>query len=414
MTKIWFVTGSSRGLGREIVRAALDSGDRVVATARNTSDLKSFVASYGDAVCTLELDVTDGSAAKAAISKAVEASGRLDVVVNNAGYANVNSIEDLPEDDFRAQFETNFFGVYNVTRAALPIMRAQRSGLIIQISSVGGRVASPGVGSYQAAKWAVGGFSEVLAAEVGPLGIKVTVIEPGGMSTDWAGSSMRVDALREEYAQTVGVLARHREDLKTNAQSDPAKVAALVVRIAAEANPPVRLLAGSDAGYMAQHFAQARAAEDERWKAATDSTDADGRGNFAESAIAQSFGAPESSANEVDALGARDMLFQKRRKEHGFVHHHLARNTASHHNPTSSSALRAANDDTRAISGTARQSSFTWSASSSRRASATRSIMRRLGRRRGRAISKSVYQWALTPTSSATSSRRSPRHRRAP
>jgi NAD(P)-dependent dehydrogenase (short-subunit alcohol dehydrogenase family) len=187
MTKIWFVTGSSRGLGREIVRAALDSGDRVVATARNTSDLKSFVASYGDAVCTLELDVTDGSAAKAAISKAVEASGRLDVVVNNAGYANVNSIEDLPEDDFRAQFETNSFGVYNVTRAALPIMRAQRSGLIIQISSVGGRVASPGVGSYQAAKWAVGGFSEVLAAEVGPLGIKVTVIEPGGMSTDWAG-----------------------------------------------------------------------------------------------------------------------------------------------------------------------------------------------------------------------------------
>jgi NAD(P)-dependent dehydrogenase (short-subunit alcohol dehydrogenase family) len=177
--------------------------------------------------------VTDASEARAAVAVATEQFGGLDVVVNNAGHANVNSIEDLPEDDFRRQFETNFFGVYNVTRAALPVLRKQRAGHIVQISSVGGRVGTPGVGSYQAAKWAVGGFFEVLAKEVGPLGIHVTVIEPGGMRTDWAGSSMRIDDVRPEYQATVGALTRLRD-----AGCTPPRICA-GQRRAARRTPPV-------------------------------------------------------------------------------------------------------------------------------------------------------------------------------
>jgi NAD(P)-dependent dehydrogenase (short-subunit alcohol dehydrogenase family) len=197
MSKVWLVTGSSRGLGLEIAKAVLAAGDRLVATARNPRDLHALVDRYGDArasnagrVCAVMLDVTQPAQARAAVEAARTAFGRLDVVVNNAGYANVNSIEDAAEDDFRAQIETNFFGVVNVTRAALPLLRAQRSGHIIQISSIGGRAATQGIAAYQSAKWAVGGFSEVLAREVAPLGIRVTVMEPGGMRTDWSGSSM--------------------------------------------------------------------------------------------------------------------------------------------------------------------------------------------------------------------------------
>jgi NAD(P)-dependent dehydrogenase (short-subunit alcohol dehydrogenase family) len=154
MSKTWLITGSSRGLGRNLVSAALEAGDRVVATARRASDLRELSERYGDRLRSVDLDVTDASAARGAVAVAMQDFGGLDVVVNNAGYANVNSIEDLPEDDFRRQFETNFFGVYNVTRAALPVLREQRAGHIVQISSVGGRVGTPGLASYQAAKWA--------------------------------------------------------------------------------------------------------------------------------------------------------------------------------------------------------------------------------------------------------------------
>jgi NAD(P)-dependent dehydrogenase (short-subunit alcohol dehydrogenase family) len=285
MAKTWLITGSSRGLGRDLVGVALAAGDRVVATARRASDLSDFTKRYGERVRAVDLDVTDASAARAAVAVATEQFGGLDVVVNNAGYANVNSIEDLPEDDFRRQFETNFFGVYNVTRAALPVLRRQRAGHIVQISSVGGRVGTPGVGSYQAAKWAVGGFSEVLAQEVGPLGIHVTVIEPGGMRTDWAGSSMRMDEVRPEYQATVGALARLRD--AGAFRGDPVKVAELVVRIVSMQAPPLHLLAGSDALFLAQQAARLRAAEDERWAAESRSTDAAGLEDFADSDIAK-------------------------------------------------------------------------------------------------------------------------------
>jgi NAD(P)-dependent dehydrogenase (short-subunit alcohol dehydrogenase family) len=283
MSKTWLITGSSRGLGRDLVHAALAAGDRVVATARRVSDLGALRERYGERVRSVELDVTDASAARSAVAVAAEQFGGLDVVVNNAGYANVNSIEDLPEDDFRRQFETNFFGVYNVTRAALPLLRKQRSGHIVQISSIGGRMATAGVGSYQAAKWAVGGFSEVLAKEVGPLGIHVTVLEPGGMRTDWAGSSMRIDDVRPEYQATVGLMSRARD--AGSFRGDPAKVAELVVRVVSMPEPPLRLLAGSDAVFFAKQASRLRAAEDSRWAAESRSTDFAGLEDFAETDV---------------------------------------------------------------------------------------------------------------------------------
>ena len=193
MPTVFFLTGSSRGLGRAIAEAVLDAGDQLVATARRARSLDDLVARYGDQILPLELDVTDAAARRGRRSpRAAERFGRIDVVVNNAGYANLAAVEDITLYDFRAQVDTNFFGVVNVTKAALPVLRAQGAGHIIQVSSIGGRLATPGLSAYQSAKWAVGGFSSVLAAEVAPLGIHVTVLEPGGMQTDWAGSSMQM------------------------------------------------------------------------------------------------------------------------------------------------------------------------------------------------------------------------------
>jgi len=175
--RTWLVTGSSRGFGREIVRAALESGDRVVATARHPDQLDDLVGTYGDRIRTTALDVTDSRAARDAVAVATGEFGRLDVVVNNAGYANSAAIEELDADDFRGQIEANLFGVVNVTCAALPVLRRQASGVFVQFSSVGGRVGgTPGMGAYQTAKFAVEGFSEVLASEVAPFGVKVIIV----------------------------------------------------------------------------------------------------------------------------------------------------------------------------------------------------------------------------------------------
>jgi NAD(P)-dependent dehydrogenase (short-subunit alcohol dehydrogenase family) len=287
MSKVWLVTGSSRGLGLELAKAVLGARHRLVATARNPEDLRGLVEQYADRIRAVELDVTKPESARAAVALAKSAFGRLDVVVNNAGYANVNSIEDVAEDDFRAQIETNFFGVVNVTRAALPVLRAQRAGHIIQVSSIGGRAATQGLAAYQAAKWAVGGFSEVLAKEVGPLGIRVTIAEPGGMRTDWAGASMRVDTVQPDYQATVGAFAEQIRNNADAAQSDPAKVARALLAVASEARPPLRLVLGSDAVFLAELVAKVRAQEDAKWKALSLSTDIDGRPNFADTPIAE-------------------------------------------------------------------------------------------------------------------------------
>jgi NAD(P)-dependent dehydrogenase (short-subunit alcohol dehydrogenase family) len=212
----------------------------------------------------------------AAVAAGTAAFGRIDVVVNNAGYANLAAVEDITLDDFRAQVEANLFGVVNVTKAALPVLRAAGGGHIIQVSSVGGRLATPGLSAYQAAKWAVGGFSEALAREVGPLGIKVTVLEPGGMRTDWAGSSMRVPPISEPYQPTVGaVAAMHGEHGSDGALGDPAKVAQVVLAVAAMAEPPLRLILGSEAYAYAMAAAQSRAESDAAWRDLTVSTDRD-------------------------------------------------------------------------------------------------------------------------------------------
>lgn len=276
MSQVFFLTGSGRGLGRSISGAVLSAGHSLVATARNPDSLADLVSRYGDQIHSVALDVTDPDAAQAAVSLGVERFGRLDVVVNNAGYANLASVEDMTLPDFRAQVDANLFGVVNVTKAALPFLRARGSGHIVQVSSVGGRLATAGLAAYQAAKWAVGGFSEVLAREVGPLGIKVTVLEPGGMRTDWAGSSMEVPPISPPYQATVGAMARAHDLLGSDdALGDPAKVAQVVLAVAGMADPPLRLILGSEAYAYAMAAARARAASDAAWHDLTVSTDRD-------------------------------------------------------------------------------------------------------------------------------------------
>jgi NAD(P)-dependent dehydrogenase (short-subunit alcohol dehydrogenase family) len=189
MTKTWFITGTSKGFGRIFAEAALDRGDSVAASARDVSTLDVLVDTYGDAVLPLELDVTDRIAVLAAVSTARDKFGRLDVVINNAGYGLFGMIEEITDQQLRKQFETNLFGAFHVTQAVLPIMREQQAGHIIQISTIGGVVAFAGLGGYHASKWALEGMTESLAQEVAGFGIKVTLVEPGGFATDWAGAS---------------------------------------------------------------------------------------------------------------------------------------------------------------------------------------------------------------------------------
>lgn len=274
MSSVFLVSGASRGLGRAIVEAALAAGHRVVAGARDVATLADLATSYPQRLLVVALDVTDDGQVRAAVDAAVGTFGRLDVLVNNAGYANMSAVEEVDFDDFRTQIDTNFFGVVRLTRAALPVMRSQRSGHIVQVSSVGGRITRPGLAAYQSAKWAVTGFSGVVAEEVAPLGIKVTVLEPGGMRTDWSGSSMRIDPISEDYAATVGVAAQLSQSAHLGA-SDPAKVAALLLDVVGMDHPPTRLLVGPDAYRYATAAGRALLAADEKWQALSVSTAAD-------------------------------------------------------------------------------------------------------------------------------------------
>jgi NAD(P)-dependent dehydrogenase (short-subunit alcohol dehydrogenase family) len=273
MSKVWLITGSSRGLGRALAEAVLAAGHKVVATARNPAQLGDLVQRYGDQVRAVPLDVTDARAAGDAIKSALDAFGRLDVLVNNAGYGDIGSIEDTSDADFRAQIETNLFGMVNVTKAALPVMRERRSGRIIQISSIGGRHGTPGVGAYQTAKWGLEGFSEVLAKELAPLGIKVTIIEPGGFRTDWSGSSMTIHPSRPEYDSTVGVVARFQREYSGTQPGDPARAAAVILHVAGLDQPALRLLLGSDAVHLAEREDLTRIEADRKWRDLSISTD---------------------------------------------------------------------------------------------------------------------------------------------
>jgi NAD(P)-dependent dehydrogenase (short-subunit alcohol dehydrogenase family) len=272
--RTWLITGSSRGFGYELTKAALEAGDNVVATARRPEQLAAFAEKYGDHVRTVALDVTDPEAARAAVRTAVDDFGSLDVVVNNAGYANSGSIEDTPPADFRAQIETNLFGVVNVTRAALPVLRKQRSGHFLQFSSIGGRVGgTAGNSAYQTAKFAVEGFSEVLNTEVKPLGIKVTIVEPGAFRTDYGGSSMSFHPVSADYEQTVGAMNRWRREHVGTEPGDPVRAARILLDIVAEPEPPLRLLLGAAAVESAGRSSTARATEAEKWAAVSRSAD---------------------------------------------------------------------------------------------------------------------------------------------
>jgi NAD(P)-dependent dehydrogenase (short-subunit alcohol dehydrogenase family) len=275
VTQTWFITGSSRGFGRALAVAALKAGDQVVATARKPEQLDDLVQRYGERVLPVALDVTDRPAAAAGLEAAVGRFGRIDVVVNIAGYANIAPVETTPEDDFRQQFDTNFWGVYNVSTAALPVLRAQGEGTIVQFSSIGGRVGgTAGLGSYQAAKFAVDGFTRVLAAETAPLGIRYLVVEPGGFATDWAGSSMRIQDVAPEYAQTVGAVVRMLSG-PASAAGDPKRAGEILVRVVKKHTLPSHLILGAGAVQMAQGYSRSQLAEAAAWAPLSRSADFD-------------------------------------------------------------------------------------------------------------------------------------------
>jgi NAD(P)-dependent dehydrogenase (short-subunit alcohol dehydrogenase family) len=271
--QVWLITGSARGLGRALAEAVLHAGHALIATARKPVHISDLSARYGDRVRTIALDVTNEQAALDAVAVARETFGRLDVVANNAGYGNVCPIEDTTLAEFRDQIETNLFGVINVTKAALPVMREQCSGHFLQFSSVGGRIGPMGRAPYAAAKWGVEGFSEVLAKEVGPLGVKVTIIEPGGFRTDFAGSSTTIREGRPEYDATVGATARFQRDFNGKQPGDPDKAAAAVLHIASLAEPPLRLILGSDAFRAIEKNDTAKLESDRKWRDLSLSTD---------------------------------------------------------------------------------------------------------------------------------------------
>lgn len=274
-SKVWLVTGSASGLGRHTVEAILASGDRLVATARDPRRLQDLVEKYGEQIRTAALDVVDESAAEAAVQLAVDAFGRLDVVVNNAGYGDTAPFEQVSSARFKALIDTNFFGVVNVTRAALPVMRRQKGGCILQISSVGGRLASPGNTGYHAAKWAVGGFTESLAQEVAPFGVRLCAIEPGGMRTNWGfRANQETPVLLPEYERSVGAFIKAVASVWGNENSDPAKVAQVILQLADAEKLPTHLLIGSDAVQFAAQAEATRASEAKHWHEVSISTDA--------------------------------------------------------------------------------------------------------------------------------------------
>lgn len=274
-SQVWLITGSSRGLGQQLAQAVLAAGHRLIATARQPQQLQPLVDRYGEQVVTVALDVTDAAAAKRAVHIAVERFGRLDVLVNNAGYGNIAPVEEVDDADFRAQVDTNFYGVFNVTRAALPVLRQQGSGHIIQISTIGARLGMPGLSAYHTAKWAVEGFSESLAKEIAPFGVKVTMVEPGGFRTDWAGSSMSIAPIGTAYQPLFTPMLEYLQQHNGHQPGDPAKAAQVILQLASMKEPPLRLLLGSDAVYLAQQVVTARMEEDAAFRSLSLSTDRD-------------------------------------------------------------------------------------------------------------------------------------------
>jgi NAD(P)-dependent dehydrogenase (short-subunit alcohol dehydrogenase family) len=273
MAKVWLITGSGNGLGRDIAEAALAAGDNVVAGARRTEELAPLVAQYGERVRPVKLEVRDQAAAKAAVQFAVDTFGGLDVLVNNAGYGLIAPFEQISAEDFQAVIDTCLYGVVYTTRAAIPVMRKQKSGHIFQVSSIGGRLAISGNTPYHAAKWAVGGFSDALAMEVAPFGVKVCTLEPGGIRTNWARrAGQNAPDLLPDYEPSVGPIYKLLQTIEGRQEGDPKKIADLILQLANSNDVPVRLILGVDAEKRVERAETARAAEAEKWRHLTVST----------------------------------------------------------------------------------------------------------------------------------------------
>lgn len=262
MSRVWFVTGSSKGFGREFVLAALERGDKVAATARNTDTLSDLVEEYGDAVLPIRLDVTDRDQVFAAVKAAHETFGRLDVVINNAGYGLFGAVEEITDQQLRDQLDVNLFGVLHVTQAVLPILREQGSGHIIQISSIGGLVAFPNLGGYHASKWALEALSDSLAQEVAGFGIKVTLVEPGGFDTDWSTASAVVADAQPQYAPLHAGMAAQRAN---TVQPKPVGFGAAILKVVDAETAPRRVLFGEMATQAVPYLLNERLAELTEW-----------------------------------------------------------------------------------------------------------------------------------------------------
>ncbi|HEY9101711.1 oxidoreductase [Chitinimonas sp.] len=275
MSKIWFITGAARGIGAEIARAALAAGDKVVATGRNQQHLQQRYAEYGEQVLSLALDVSQPAQAEAAVASALATFGRIDVLVNNAGYGLLGLFEEVAAAEIQRQFDTNFFGLLHVTRAVLPAMRRQRSGHIFNLSSIGGVYGFAGAGVYCATKFAVEGYSESLALELAPFGIHMTIVEPGFFRTDFLDtSSVRWGEQRiADYAETSAAIQHNYTAHNHQQAGDPAKLGAALVRLAGEAKPPLRYAAGSDAYAGIAEKLALRLDELQAWRTLSESTD---------------------------------------------------------------------------------------------------------------------------------------------
>ncbi|SEK65868.1 oxidoreductase [Parapedobacter koreensis] len=273
MAKVWFITGSSRGLGKSITEAVLANGDKVAATARNPKQLNDLADKYPNQMLALQLDVADKSQIHSAVEQTVKYFGRIDVLVNNAGFGITGAIEEFTDEQVTSQLEVNLYGPIEITRAVLPHLRKQRSGYIFNISSVGGRVGSAGLSMYQAAKWGIAGFTEVLSKEVAALGIKVTSIEPGGFRTDWGGDSMSYAKEIEDYKPVLDPLKGYLASV--TALGNPDKAAKVILDLVEHPEPPVHLVLGSDAVTVLETVDADRKTEFEKWKAVSRSTDFD-------------------------------------------------------------------------------------------------------------------------------------------
>ena len=245
--KIWFITGSNSGFGRSLTEAVLDKGDKVVATTRHPEEIEDLVQQYPDTVKAVPLDITKAEEISSAIDTALSTFGQIDVLVNNAGFGTLGAVEEISDEQVRNQFEVNCFGTLNLTKALLPHFRQRKSGHILNVSSVGGFTSFPGTGIYSATKFAIEGYSEALAKEIAPLGIKLTLVEPGAFRTEFAGDLATPDNPIDDYEETAHKFVKMQEEMSGEQPGDPDKAAQAMIEVVESDNPPMRLVLGEDA-----------------------------------------------------------------------------------------------------------------------------------------------------------------------